>query len=57
MQLIMQKLPAVKLNSWITLQQILPGLTARNGILLSSVTVTRERMGKSAFTSRLPRQP
>lgn len=53
MQLIMQKLPAVKLNQLdLPWQGILPGLTAKKwDIVITSVTVTRERMGRFAFTS------
>ena len=53
MQLIMQKLPGVKLNQLdLPWQGILPGLTAKKwDIVITSVTVTRERMGRIAFTT------
>jgi polar amino acid transport system substrate-binding protein len=53
LQLIMQKLPGVKLNQLdLPWQGILPGLTAKKwDFVITSVTMTRERMGKFAFTS------
>ena len=53
MQLVMQKMPGVKLNQLdLPWQGILPGLTAKKwDFVITSVTMTRERMGKFAFTS------
>jgi polar amino acid transport system substrate-binding protein len=53
LHLIMQKLPGVKLNQLdLPWQGILPGLTAKKwDFVVTSVTMTRERMEKFGFTS------